>query len=281
MAGFAAWLTDAAPRLKIGSSMVVEVCARCHSRPMLRFVGHSFIVLTLTLITQIGGLAWVIALFFRRKLIAFILAYAGLTATAIWLAPTFGRVALNCVDEGPLEVQSWTYCALNRNYLTPELHQVLIETADAMDNQFPGTKTLVLDANFPFLNGFPLLPHLSHNDGDKVDLAFFYRDENGYLPRATRSPIGYFAFEKGPTECPATWPTLRWDFAVLQPLWREYELDEARNAAILKLLSNDNRIGKIFVEPHLVRALNVSHPKIRFQGCRAARHDDHIHLQLR
>lgn len=248
---------------------------------MLRFVGHSFIILALTVITQIGGLAWVIAVFFKRKLLVFFLSYTALTVAAIWVAPTFGRVALSCFDDGPLEIQSWMYCALNRNYVAPELRAVLIETADEMERQFPATKTLVLDANFPLLNGFPLLPHLSHDDGDKVDLAFFYRDQTGYLPGSTRSPLGYFAFEQGSTECSAAWPTLRWDLAALQPLWRGYELDEVRNAAILRLLSSDSRVGKIFVEPHLVRTLGVSHPSIRFQGCRAARHDDHIHFQLK
>lgn len=157
---------------------------------------------------------------------------------------------------------------------------VLVETADELDRQYSGTQTLVLDANFPFSDEFPLLPHLSHDDGDKVDLAFFYRNEAGYLPGATRSPIGYFAFEPGLTDCTPGWPTLRWDFDFIQPFWRDYELVEARNAAVLGILSNDDRIGKILVEPHLVQSLDVAHPKIRFQGCRAARHDDHIHLQL-
>lgn len=248
---------------------------------MSRFIFHALVVLLLTILTQIGGLAWLIAVFVKQRLIAFVVAYAALTLAAIWVAPSFGRVALNCLDDGPLRVQSWMYCALNRNYVAPELRDVLIEAAETMHEQFPGTETLVLDANFPFLDGFPLLPHLSHDDGDKVDLAFFYRDETGYLPGATRSPIGYFAFEQGPTDCTPTWPTLRWDFDFLQPLWREYELDATRNAAVLRILSNDDRVGKIFVEPHLVQTLNVAHRNIRFQGCRAARHDDHIHFQLR
>lgn len=248
---------------------------------MLRFIGHSFAVLTLTVITQVGGLAWVIALFFRRRFIAFVLAYAVLTVAAIWVAPKFDRVALSCFDDGPLQVQSWVFCALNRNYVAPELRDVLVEIADEMESRFPGTETLVLDANFPFLDGFPLLPHLSHDDGDKVDLTFFYRDNSGYLPGSTRSPLGYFAFEQGHTDCAPAWPTLRWDLAFLQGLWRDYALDEARNAAILRLLTRDGRVRKIFVEPHLVEDLGVSHPAIRFQGCRAARHDDHIHFQLK
>jgi hypothetical protein len=39
-------------------------------------------------------------------------------------------------------------------------------------------------------------------------------------------------------------------------------------------------VAKIFVEPPLAAQLGLSDPKIRFQGCRAARHDDHIHIQL-
>ena len=259
---------------------VVATQTNWHAHLMLRFIANSCVVVFLTILTQIGGLAWLIALFFRQRIFAFLLAYAALTIASIWIAPSFGRVALNCFDNGSLQVQSWMYCALNRNYVTPELRDVLIDTADELDQQYPGTETLVLDANFPFLDGFPLLPHLSHHDGDKVDLALFYRDETGYLPGATRSPIGYFAFEPGPTECTPRWPTLRWDFAFVQPMWRGYELDEERTAAVLRILSNDERVGKTFIEPHLVQSLGVAHPRIRFQGCRAARHDDHIHFQL-
>ncbi len=247
---------------------------------MLRFVAHSSVILLLTILTQCGGVAWLIAVLFRQKMLAFLFAYAALTMAVVWIAPSFGRVALNCFDNGPLQVQSLMYCALNRHYVTPELRDVLIDTAEEMDRQYPGTQTLVLDANFPFFIGFPLLPHLSHDDGEKADLAFFYRDEKGYLPGETRSPIGYFAFEPGPTDCTARWPTLRWDFEGLQTLWRDYALDEERTAAILRILANDERVGKTLVEPHLVDALRVGHPRIRFQGCRAARHDDHLHFQL-
>ncbi|MDX8355415.1 hypothetical protein [Cognatiyoonia sp. IB215182] len=247
---------------------------------MLRLIENFCAVLFLTILTQIGGIAWLIALFFRQKVFVFPLTYTALTAAAVWIAPSFGRVALNCFENGPLQVQSWMYCALNRNYVTPELREVLIDTAKEMDRQYPGTETLVLDASFPFLDGFPLLPHLSHDDGEKADLAFFYRDETGYLPGATRSPIGYFAFEPGPTDCTPRWPTLRWDFDAIQPLWRDYELDEARMAAVMRILATDARVGKTFIEPHLVQSLRIAHPRIRFQGCRAARHDDHIHFQL-
>lgn len=248
---------------------------------MIRYLFHAVLMVFLTLLTQVGGVAWLIALAFRRKILAFVIAYVMISAAATWIAPSFGRVALSCSHSAPLAVQSWMYCALNRNYVTPELADVLEDTAKAMDARYPGTVTYVLDANFPFFDGFPLLPHLSHDDGRKADLAFYYADASGYLPGAVRSPIGYFAFEQGPTDCAPDWPTLRWDFDLLQPLWRDYSLEPDRNRALLEVLSTDPRVGKIFVEPHLAASLGASGEGIRFQGCRAARHDDHIHMQLR
>ncbi|MEJ1993028.1 MAG: hypothetical protein P8X50_15425 [Maritimibacter sp.] len=248
---------------------------------MIRILLHLVIVLCLTVLTQIGGLAWLISRTARRPFPVFVVAYAAMTFVTVWIAPSFGRVPLSCFGDGSLKVQSWMYCALNRNYVSPDLKEVLLQTADEMNRRFPETDTLVLDANFPFVTGFPLLPHLSHDDGEKADLAFYYQDETGYLRGATRSPIGYFAFENGPSDGPRSWPTLRWDLAALQPFWRDLDLETGRISAVLQILSDDDRIGKIFIEPHLVETLGVRHSKVRFQGCRAARHDDHIHLQLR
>lgn len=56
-------------------------------------------------------------------------------------------------------------CFLNRHYVRPELKKTAKETALRMNEKFPGTTVRYLDANFPFLNNFPLLPHLSHHDG--------------------------------------------------------------------------------------------------------------------
>ena len=137
---------------------------------------NTLIILILTVLTQVGGLAWGIALFFKRRLISFAVAYVALLLAAIWIAPQFGRVALSCTEDGPLQVQNWMYCAMNRNYVSPELADVLLHAAEEMDRQYPGTTTLVLDANFPFLNRFPLLPHLSHDDGEKADIALYYAE---------------------------------------------------------------------------------------------------------
>ncbi|MGD9783864.1 MAG: hypothetical protein AB7E80_14965 [Hyphomicrobiaceae bacterium] len=242
---------------------------------------HSVVAVLLTLLTQIGGIAWLGALTFRRYVLAFVLIYSALSLVTTWVAPIFGRTPLSCTASGPLRVQSLLYCALNRNYVRPELEDVLVDLAKALDQSHPGTLVQVLDANFPFLDGFPLIPHLSHDDGEKVDIAFFYAEQGHYLPGATRSPIGYFAFEEGPTRCPRTWPSLRWDLGMLQPLWRKLEVDIPRTREAVVRLAQDRRVGKLFLEPHLQRALGVAHQKVRFQGCNAARHDDHVHVQLR
>jgi hypothetical protein len=156
---------------------------------------------------------------------------------------------------------------------------------------YPGTTTLVLDANFPFFDGFPLLPHLSHNDGRKMDIAFYYRDQQGHFRNGeTRSPIGYFAFEQpvpgSPLPCSnrQRWLTFRWDLAFLQPLFPDWHPEDRRMKEALNWLSTDGKmlgVEKVFVEPHIASRLGISNDTVRFQGCRAARHDDHIHIQVR
>lgn len=247
---------------------------------MLRFAFNAFCVVVLTLLTQIGGLAWLLALVFKRRVLAFCALYIGLSAATLLAAPQFGRVPLNCWAEGPLQMRAWVFCLTHRNYMVPDLKTALQDVAQDLDRDFPGTRLQVLDASFPFITGFPLLPHLSHDDGEKVDLAFFYERSPGSDAESTPSPIGYFAFEDGPTKCPKAWPTLRWDMGWLQPLWPPQDLDTARTKRTLELLASHPAISKVLLEPHLKDNLGLNSDKIRFQGCRAARHDDHIHLQL-
>ncbi|MBB3160131.1 hypothetical protein FHS25_000563 [Rhizobium laguerreae] len=163
--------------------------------------------------TQIGGIAYLVALAashawglrrFLAKLAIFLLCYASATFAASFAAPIFGRVPLSCIADATdrLVVRSPIYCLLNRNYVTPEVHDLAKALAAHMDREFPGAVTVALDANFPFVNGFPLLPHLSHADGKKLDFAYYYKDVDGaFLNGATRSPIGYFASSNPP---PAT-----------------------------------------------------------------------------
>lgn len=248
---------------------------------MVRFVLHGAAVLTLTAITQLGGIAWVVALAFRRRRWAvFVLAYALIWGAAQLAAPQLGRVPLPCRGE-PLRMQSAFYCLAMRNFVSPELRDVAQQAAERVARDHPGTVTLALDGNFPFLDGFPMIPHLGHGDGDKLDFAFFYADESGYAPGRTASPIGYFAFERAGAEtCPPAFPTFRWQMRWLRPVMAGLKLEPERTAALVRALLDDPRVGKLFLEPPLAARLGVSGGRLRFQGCRAARHDDHIHVQL-
>jgi hypothetical protein len=243
-------------------------------RPTAKIIGHGLAVLALTLITQIGGVAWLLALPFRRFWLALTATYALLWLTAFTLAPLTGRVALPCFGDS-LRSQSVLYCALNRHYVTPTLLTLTTDLAAHMATTHPGSVTLTLDAGFPFTN-LPLLPHLSHDDGEKLDLALYWENQ----PGRSKSPIGYWGYASGPTNCPTRWADLRWDMALLNAALPNWPLDAPRMKTALTFLANDPRTGKILIEPHIPAALAVAHPKIRFQGCRAARHDDHIHLQL-
>jgi hypothetical protein len=206
--------------------------------------------------------------------------YIALSTAALLVALMLGRTPLPCLSGGELQMHSKLCCALNRQYVVPELKNVLTEFVGDIENRFPQRQTCILGANFPFLTGFPQLPHLSDDDGRKVDLAFYYAGNQGYLLGGTRSPVGYFAFEDGPTNSPESTLTLMWNLTWLQSLWFDHRPEPLRMKYALQWLSSDNRINKVFIEPYLLQRLGVSGEKIRFQGCHAARHDDHIHIQL-
>ncbi len=263
---------------------------------------HLVIVVALTMTTQIGGVAWLLALWLTRRLrrtmrrlmlfaILLLLAYGALWTTARAAAPLMGRVAIPCrAAPGQVVAASIALCAMNRTFVTPTLFAHANRLSVEMDRRFPGTITQALDAGFPFFNGFPLLPHLSHDDGLKLDLAFYYMQTDGtYTPGTIRSRLGYGAFENptGTAQVPCAGRgdrlTLRWDWDWLQPWHRALLVDETRTKFALRWLVENQppgRTSRIFVEPHLAQRWDIAGPTVGFQGCRAARHDDHIHLQI-
>jgi hypothetical protein len=274
---------------------------------MMRILVGLLLALVLTLVTQVGGLllvfAWAIARFVfpaalhgwhRSASVAalFLGLYAGLSIFVIPpLAAFGGRVPLPCHAEAdrPFAAAHPLYCALNRHYVDRRVVPLLTDLSRAVDRAYPGTLTLFLDGNFPFLTGFPLLPHLSHADGRKLDLAYYYAAPGGsYLPGQLRSPIGYWAFEQpgagDSSPCVNSWLSLRWDMTALQRLYPERPLEPERTRTALHWLLTDGQqfgVERVFIEPYLASRLGVVSPILGFQGCRAARHDDHIHLQIK
>ena len=168
---------------------------------MRRVAWHGAIAVALTVMTQVGGLAWLLALRSRWRLPAFVAIYTAFTVAALWLAPLAGRMPLTCGGDGPLRVQGSSSAPRTGTTSCPNWRPSCPTLRAGWTTPSPA-RTLVLDAGFPVLTGFPLIPHLSHEDGRKADIAFYYADADGYLPGRTRSPVGYFAFTPGPSNCP-------------------------------------------------------------------------------
>jgi hypothetical protein len=106
------------------------------------------------------------------------------------LAALGGRVPLPCAAEPdrPFAAAHPLFCRLDRHYVDPRLVVLMTTMSREIAREYPGTITLYLDGNFPFLNGFPLLPHLSHSDGRKLDIAYYYRGPDAAIGRANCAP---------------------------------------------------------------------------------------------
>ena len=261
----------------------------------------------LTVLTQVGGLVYLLSAFTHKltdkwtsnnylkatyRFISFLTFYCLTTFLIVpAIAKPFGRVPLPLTERNHLQPLNILTCFLNRNYVRPELRQLAFKVANKMNDNFPGTITNYLDANFPFINKFPLIPHLSHNDGKKLDLSFCYLDSKtseqtnecpsfiGYgiceEPRPGEKNTADFCADKG-----------YWQYSFLtkvisQDSKQDFTFDSDKTRELVNLFATQPTIGKIFIEPHLKTRLNLTSDKIRFHGCQAVRHDDHIHVQLK
>jgi hypothetical protein len=174
---------------------------------------------------------------------------------------------------------------LNRNYVRSELNIMLQELAHKLPE---GVELKFLDANFPFFDGFPLLPHLSHNDGKKLDLSFIYEDKYGIVSNLKKSNSGYGIFEYtggiNQNDICKQNGYYQYDFPKYLTFGRinpDLVFSEKYNKILIESLLESNKIEKIFIEPHLKARLYLTDSRIRFQGCRSVRHDDHIHVQIK
>lgn len=162
-----------------------------------------------------------------------------------------------------------------------------MDAAAEMNKEFPGTAITYLDANFPFINGFPMVFHLSHNDGKKLDLSFFYIDKKSGQPvNGSPSFIGYGICEeprademKVPCEEQGYWQYSLERKWTPQSARKYFLFDSVRTKRLAELIASQSSIQKVFIEPHLKQRLGLKSGKVRFHGCHAARHDDHLHIQ--
>ncbi|CAM1363819.1 conserved hypothetical protein [Tenacibaculum litopenaei] len=260
---------------------------------MIKFLIHSSIILVLTIITQIGGILYLLSilLFYkytrRIKLMVFTSLYLLATFFIVpKIAPLFGRVK---IANTPYLTQHSLFTVLcNRNYVRPTLHKVLQKTGKQLQTYYPGVKISYLDACFPFFDGFPLLPHLSHKDGKKIDLNFMYLLPSGQPTSQGPSVSGYGVFQ-APKPGEQNKPAYCHQKGYWQYSFTKYltfgSTDELRYSSkhtkkLVQLLLRQSAVKKIFLEPHLIQRMGIQHSKLRFHGCKAVRHDDHLHVQL-
>lgn len=272
----------------------------------IRIIAKIFIFCVLTILTQIGGVIYILSLLihqyienktqnkFLRSLLkttVFLVLY--LTATLFivpFIAKPFGRVALPLTKTENLQPLNIMTCLLNRHYVKPVMKQTVIEVTNQLNELYPNTTLNYLDANFPFIDNFPLFPHLSHNDGKKLDLSFFYLDsKTGQKTDECPSFVGYGICEE-PISTEINTPELcnnrgYWQYSFMRKIIpqgakADYLFDSERTKAVVNLFASKKTIAKIFIEPHLQTRLGLTNNKVRFHGCQAVRHDDHIHIQL-
>lgn len=169
--------------------------------------------------------------------------------------------------------------------MRPAARDALVGAARRVAAAHPGAVVRYMEASWPS-GERPMPPHLSHGDGRQIDLAIFYEDRKGRAlepPRSPRLARGYGAYEPPGREAErvcvgAGTPHDRPD----PPAGRAWRMDGERTGALIAALLAERQVGRIFVEPHLKTRLGFSGDgRVRFAGCSAARHDDHLHVDFR
>lgn len=190
-----------------------------------------------------------------------------------------GLVPLPCHALTPRPAND-AFCR-GRNYVTLTARQVILDTAAAMAKRYPGFVLYFMDASGP--DGHrPFPPHLSHGDGREVDLALVYDGPDGQPLARPPTASGYLANVNprpgDPLPCKGKLTPMRAPDPPANVAWR---LDEARTRDLVLTVIRNPQVKRIFLEPHLKLRLGLSNEaKVRFQGCWAGRHDDHIHVDV-
>lgn len=263
---------------------------------MSKIITRILLFIFLTILTQIGGFVLLLSILIAKKIksnfkfkiqLLFIGFYFMLTFIFIPLiAPFFGREKIK--NTAIINPTNYMTVLLNRNYVKPKLNELLLET----ENKLVGTKIGInyLDANFPFINKFPLLPHLSHNDGKKIDLSLIYENTEGEITNQQKSVSGYGHFEDPNSnehnqidECLKS-GYFQYDYPkyfTLGKINKELIFSENGTKKLIQSILENRKIGTLFIETHLKNRMNLKDRRVKYHGCRAVRHDDHIHIQLK
>ncbi|MCF6347521.1 MAG: hypothetical protein L3J20_04375 [Flavobacteriaceae bacterium] len=263
---------------------------------IFKIISRVFLFVFLTMITQIGGIIYLMSLFLKKKWKAnlklkLLIIFSGLYLISTFIfvpliAPIFGREKVKHTNG--IKPTNYMTVLLNRNYVQPKLNDLLAKTEKELKGS--NIKIHYLDANFPFINNFPLLPHLSHNDGKKIDISLIYESNNGKISNKQKSVSGYGVFESPKqnefnqiNECFKR-GHFQYDYpkyATFGAINKDLVFSKKGTKKLINNILKNRSLGKLFIEPHLKQRLNLTNSRIRYHGCRAVRHDDHIHIQLK
>jgi len=250
----------------------------------------------LTVLTQIGGIVYLASSIISQKwneqfkfktLTVFLSLYLFSTLLIVpSIAPFFGREKVK--HSSKIKPTNYMTVLLNRNYVRPKLNELLTQAEKELSQT--NIEINYLDANFPFINKFPLLPHLSHNDGKKIDISLIYETKNGTITNGQKTVSGYGVFENPKSneynqieKCLKN-GNLQYDYPkymTFGSINSDLVFSEKGTKKLINSILKNQYLGKLFIEPHLKSRMKLNDNRIRYHGCRAVRHDDHIHVQLK
>lgn len=264
----------------------------------IKFFWNIILVIILTVISQVGGIIYLISIILSNKIRCrmpgkLVLVFTSLYLVSTFLivptiSPWFGRQKID--NNSHLKPAGYITVLLNRNYVTSETNLFLQEVSNQLMYEKSEVQIRYLDACFPFIKGFPLLPHLSHNDGCKIDFSLVYEDENGTIVNLGKSVSGYGVFEEARkdefNQCKDCLEKgyFQYDYPkylTLGSINSDLRFSERGTKELIEAILINEKLSKLFIEPHLKQRLNLVDKRIRFHGCGAVRHDDHIHVQIR
>lgn len=225
------------------------------------------------------------------RVASFIILYA---VCSIWVIPVLakanGRVTMPIRSNPHLKPAVSITWLFNRHYVKPGLKKLMEQESRTMAEKYNGLVTYYLEANFPFYDGYPLWPHITHNDGNKLDIAFYYNKPGGDIQqKGSPSVIGYGVCEPPrpgeinlPKKCEdgGHWKYNFMSKYIPQGKKKEYVFDADKTKELVTRLAKNDKIRMIFIELHLKQRFKLKDAKIRMHGCWTVRHDDHIHISM-
>ena len=125
---------------------------------LLKYTFWIFAFVFLTLLTQTGGIIFILSIYISRKtkqdfigkrVATFLILYFVFTLLIIpFIAPIFGREKV--VNTNKIKPTNYISVLLNRNYARPEMNKVLLAIESDLNKKNSTIEIRYLDANFPY-----------------------------------------------------------------------------------------------------------------------------------